>query len=411
MDADSIAHALRELNELESFTYVPPFRGRAIRMIRRDVPFEELEIDFAALEARKAAEYEKLNRVVRFALSGACRQQEILRYFGEDERRRRAATATIAAAARRSREAPSPAARSDRLVPAGADDGGGRGGADRPQRRGPHRGPLPLRQEPHRPDALRLRLGQDGQAAAEQLSTFGLLAHLKQTEVVTLIDGLIAVGCLEQVDLDRFRPVVQLTALGGEVMRRQGRLPTPGCRCRPSCCGSCAAAAGQHGEGGSAEGGAGGRQQRRQAAALRPEPVHRLASHCRHRSQANPAPRQRRHSGVPAAEPPAAALLDLAAAVDRLLGRRVRGDPRPVAGGGAGSCLAGGRGGLAGPARWCLPPELLAAMAAVVGQDAAAADPPAVGQVAAGHELSAGRDLPEMPRGPSEGRHRRRIAA
>ena len=54
------------MNSLAAFTYVPPFRGRAIRMIRRDVPFDELEIDFAELEGRKAAEYEKLNRVVRF---------------------------------------------------------------------------------------------------------------------------------------------------------------------------------------------------------------------------------------------------------------------------------------------------------------------------------------------------------
>ena len=54
LDPDSIAHALRELNELDSFTYVPPFRGRAIRMIRRDVPFDDLEIDFAELETRKA---------------------------------------------------------------------------------------------------------------------------------------------------------------------------------------------------------------------------------------------------------------------------------------------------------------------------------------------------------------------
>ena len=40
-DQTSIAHALRELNRLEAFTYVPPFRGRAIRMIRRDLPFDE----------------------------------------------------------------------------------------------------------------------------------------------------------------------------------------------------------------------------------------------------------------------------------------------------------------------------------------------------------------------------------
>ena len=83
MDQTSIAHALHELNRLEAFTYVPAFRGRAIRMIRRDLAFDQLEIDFEEIERRKAAEYEKLERVVRFAMGGACRQQEILRYFGE----------------------------------------------------------------------------------------------------------------------------------------------------------------------------------------------------------------------------------------------------------------------------------------------------------------------------------------
>ncbi len=87
-DQASITYALRELNRLEAFTYVPPFRGRAIRMIRRDLPFEELEIDFAALERRKALELEKLNRVISFALNGACRQREILRYFGEQNAQR-----------------------------------------------------------------------------------------------------------------------------------------------------------------------------------------------------------------------------------------------------------------------------------------------------------------------------------
>ena len=50
MDQPAVAHALYELSESDWFTYVPPFRGRAIRMLKRDVPFEELEIDFAALE-------------------------------------------------------------------------------------------------------------------------------------------------------------------------------------------------------------------------------------------------------------------------------------------------------------------------------------------------------------------------
>ena len=85
LDANSINAALAKSNESGSFTYVPHFRGRAIRMIRRDVPFEQLDIDFAEQEVRKDAELEKLNRVIRFALGGACRQREILQYFGETE--------------------------------------------------------------------------------------------------------------------------------------------------------------------------------------------------------------------------------------------------------------------------------------------------------------------------------------
>ena len=58
------------------------------------------------------------------------------------------------------------------------------------------------------------------------MSTFGLLWQLKQAEVATLIDILIAIGCLEQEDIDRFRPVLKLTPLGGDVMRGKAELPT-----------------------------------------------------------------------------------------------------------------------------------------------------------------------------------------
>jgi ATP-dependent DNA helicase RecQ len=58
-----------------------------------------------------------------------------------------------------------------------------------------------------------------------QLSTFGLLWQLKQAEVVTLIEVLMAIGCLEQEDIDRFRPVLKLTPLGNDVMRGKAELP------------------------------------------------------------------------------------------------------------------------------------------------------------------------------------------
>ena len=39
-----------------------------------------------------------------------------------------------------------------------------------------------------------------------RLSTFGLLKHFKQDEVLLLIDALMAMRCMQQVDVDRFRP-------------------------------------------------------------------------------------------------------------------------------------------------------------------------------------------------------------
>jgi ATP-dependent DNA helicase RecQ len=245
----SIAHALRELGDLDVFTYIPPFRGRAIRMVRRDVPFADLGIDFEALEVRKAAEFEKLNRVIRFALSGTCRQEEILRYFGEDDashcghcdnchrqgrRGEKGQTQRQNKEERRgeaSRRGPAgderPAAAEDRpTLPAapGLDEGVREAvrmvlsGVARTQARFPCGKNVIARMLCGSKSAQLTKLGLN------QLSTFGLLGHLKQSEVVTLIDGLIAVGCLEQEDLDRFRPVVKLTGLGDDVMRGKAEL-------------------------------------------------------------------------------------------------------------------------------------------------------------------------------------------
>ena len=240
VDADqtAIAHALRELTGLDAFTYVPPFRGRAIRMIRRDVPFEQLKIDFDALEQRKQAEYEKLNRMIRFAMSGTCRQQEILRYFGEHDakscghcdncraqgHRPESKQESKPETDRKPRAAGAPAAES--AAGEGATDAGVLevvrmvlSGVARTEARFPCGKNLIAQMlcGSNSAKMTKLRLNR--------LSTFGLLWQLKQTEVVMLIDGLIALGCVEQEDLDRFRPVVRLTPLGNDVMRGKAELP------------------------------------------------------------------------------------------------------------------------------------------------------------------------------------------
>jgi ATP-dependent DNA helicase RecQ len=85
LDREVVARALGELRKLPGFEYVPPFRGRAIHIRKRDLPFEQLGIDFAALEARKQSDLEKLEQVVAFAQSKRCRQLSILQYFGDPE--------------------------------------------------------------------------------------------------------------------------------------------------------------------------------------------------------------------------------------------------------------------------------------------------------------------------------------
>ena len=252
LEHDALTHALRELNDLAGFTYVPPFRGRAIRMIHSDKEFAQLGIDFEALSRRKRAEYDKLAKVEQFATSLGCRQEEILRYFGED--------------------IPQPCGHCDNCAKRHADvrqslpsPVSGEGPGVR-ERRGQSMKSLTdgrrvpaartaAKQElaPVTPGLLtgvrivlsgvartrsRVRCGKNliaqmlcGSASARmkqlglnRLSTFGLLKNLTQPEVVALIDALIATGHLEQVDIETNRPVLELTPAGTDVMKGKAEL-------------------------------------------------------------------------------------------------------------------------------------------------------------------------------------------
>ena len=83
MDKDQMNRHLRELCKLEDFEYVPPFRGRAIHFRRKNVHFDDLQIDHAKLDARRKADYEKLDQMVAYARTKSCRQKTILHYFGD----------------------------------------------------------------------------------------------------------------------------------------------------------------------------------------------------------------------------------------------------------------------------------------------------------------------------------------
>jgi len=224
----AITKALRELTKLDAFQYVPPFRGRAVHMIQHDRPFDQLDIDFETLNARKQADYDKLDYVQQLGRTLRCRQLEILEYFGES--------------------AGEPCGNCDNCLrnsghsPSTASDG-----ATDIDALGTER--VELAADPAVCEATRIvlsgvaraqeRFGKNiisgmlcGSRSAkitkwrlDQLSTFGLLRHLTQVEVGKLIDTLARASLLQQNEVDRFRPILKLTELGREVMKGQ-KLPS-----------------------------------------------------------------------------------------------------------------------------------------------------------------------------------------
>ena len=214
MDSTALTRTLRELDRLEPFEYIPPFRGRAIRMLDREVPFNELDIDFDALEKRKAAEYAKLARVVRFATSSECRQRAILNYFGQDGHEDCGHCDNCA------RHSPSDRPRT----------GGNCLSLDNPAvlkmvrmvLSGVTRCQRELRIDAGKALIAQMLCGSESakmeSLRMKRLSTYGLLSDFVQKDVTAVIQGLVDAGYLKQVELEPKRPVVHMTDLGLELM-------------------------------------------------------------------------------------------------------------------------------------------------------------------------------------------------
>jgi ATP-dependent DNA helicase RecQ len=217
MPLSAVNRALRELNRLSAVTYVPPFRGRALRIVRRDLDFNQLSIDFEELENRREANRRKLQRVVDYATSRHCRQGLLLAYFGD-----------------RSNPACGHCDNCDRGAPAPSHAASAVCADEDPLR-------LVVLQTLSGVARTHGRFGRQMIAAMlcgsrsakvlkwklDELSTFGLLDHLKQNEVGELMDSLIEAQLLEKSDVDRFRPVVRVTSLGWDVMRGHQPLEPP----------------------------------------------------------------------------------------------------------------------------------------------------------------------------------------
>jgi len=79
---DSLLRAVKKLAEKELVEYKPPFRGTEIRLLKI-VESSDLNLDFKALRAKADRAYEKLNEMENYVYTLSCRQEYILKYFGD----------------------------------------------------------------------------------------------------------------------------------------------------------------------------------------------------------------------------------------------------------------------------------------------------------------------------------------
>ncbi|TVQ01164.1 MAG: RecQ family ATP-dependent DNA helicase [Planctomycetaceae bacterium] len=231
VERESLARTLRELAKLKAFDYVPPFRGRAVHFTQRDVPFDQLKIDFEELGRRKQAEYDKLEAVIDFARTPQCRQRSVLEYFGDPHVRDCGMCDRCDPAGK---SMPTEMMTAKQLATVNQDPAERLKGVDQVTLLRGIRIVL---------SGIKRMHGRFGKAMIAQmlggsqnkkiqqwklnrLSTYGMLSGLRQPELVTLIDTLIAAGMAAQVEVEDRRPTVQLTEFGEEVMHARQPLPT-----------------------------------------------------------------------------------------------------------------------------------------------------------------------------------------
>ena len=216
LDRPALSRAIKALTADLPIDYVPPFRGNAIRVIDRGRRAHSIDIDFARLFKRKQGEYEKLERVVQYARTRKCRRAFVLGYFGDEK--------------------------ADRVHCGRCDNCG-----DDPTT--PLGRPLVVIDSKAGLEVILKVLsgiartkGRVGKTVVAQmlkgsgsermdklglkkLSTFGILSEFAQTELTQLIDALTAMGFVETPEVDRFRPVVQLSESGWDILKDPQRGP------------------------------------------------------------------------------------------------------------------------------------------------------------------------------------------
>jgi len=200
-----------EMEDKGEGTYIPPFRGRGVRILSRMAP-SDLPIDFQKLHLRKAYELEKLNQIMAYGESPGCRRIFLLEYFGEYYSSHNCGGCDHCMDQKNDRTTPE--GQGDPLLAIKILSGVAR-----------LKGRFGLAM------AVRMLSGSKGKAIGrfglDRLSTYGLLSEFSQEQIEKWVQELMGRGLLRQelaeLGEKRYRVLV-LTSQGWEAMKRMEKI-------------------------------------------------------------------------------------------------------------------------------------------------------------------------------------------
>jgi ATP-dependent DNA helicase RecQ len=202
---EALRRTMAEMVAQKKATYIPPFRGRGLRILQR-LEAKDLNIDFEALRFRKGYELEKLDQVMAYAGTRECRRSFLLRYFGETTNLNGCSACDICLQSRR--QPPTLVDSADPILAVKVLSGIAR-----------------LKGRFGKTMAAKVLTGSTDrtllQFGLQRLSTYGLLAEYSQTQVQQWIEELAAQGCVARERMSKGKkvyPVLTLTGRGRKVM-------------------------------------------------------------------------------------------------------------------------------------------------------------------------------------------------
>ena len=80
---DALLRVVKKLAEKDLVEYRPPFRGTEIKILKIVEP-GDVNLDYKGLKAKAARAYEKLDEMENYVYQLGCRQEYILKYFGDE---------------------------------------------------------------------------------------------------------------------------------------------------------------------------------------------------------------------------------------------------------------------------------------------------------------------------------------